>query len=301
MKAMSFNNVVMHVGVEKYINMHHIPREQVHAHPMLEPVIAKLAVLYPLWRFVASGHTSTHGNVWLTDFAVSCDGEPLGTISRDYVRRDYHIVVANERIKAAMDRGSEYKTTSPDKAVAKVKKMFSPKSTQELAESVREQITKIARDAEWSKEREMNAAHEIVARAAKKYVMGDGFETFMNHAKEYYPAQEYDLLLENKEIAVKAKEECVTIAATAKVISGKRSGAIVTRRGGMYVVQQGDKLEICDDNTLPEWVRNQIGLLKLIEPKQFVSNSGMRATEDVFVLIKPEEENLTTVSEGGTK
>jgi hypothetical protein len=301
MKAMSFNNVVMGNGVEKYINTHQIPRGQVNAHPMLESVIAKLAVLYPLWKFVGSGHTSAQMNLWLTDFAVSCDGEPLGTIARDYVRRDYHIVVANERIKASMERGSQYQTTSPDKAVAKVKKMFNPKTTQELAESVRAHIAKLAHNAEWKKQREAGDAQDFVARAAKKYVMGDGFETFMNHVKEHYPAQEYDLIVQSQEIAVKAKEECLTITAAKEVIATGKSGAVVTRRGGMYVVQQGDKLEICDDNTLPEWVRNKIGLLKLIEPEQFVSNSGMRATEDVFVIIKPEEENLTIVSEGETK
>jgi hypothetical protein len=258
-------------------------------------------VLYPLWRFVGSGHTGGQTNVWLTSFAVSCDGEHLGVIERNYVRRDYKIVVANERIKASMERGSEYATMSPDKAVAKVKKMFNPKTTQELAESVRAHIAKLAHNAEWKKQREEGDAKDFVARSAKKYVMGDGFETFMNHVKEHYPAQEYDRLLENQEIAVKAKEECLTITAVKEVIATGKSGAVVTRRGGMYVVQQGDKLEICDDNTLPEWVRNKIGLLKLIEPEQFVSNSGMRATEDVFVIIKPEEENLTIVSEGETK
>jgi hypothetical protein len=300
MSAMNFSNVVLESDVEKYVNAESITKDKVRVHPLLEPVISKLAVLYPLWRFEGSGHQSmtSQGSILLTTFAVSCDGESLGSISRRYEGRDYQICVTNDRIKSKLERTNYYKTMIADKAVAKVKKMFGPNDTQELARIARNKAASVAQDAEWSKSREMGEANEIVQRAAKKYVMGAGFNAFMAYVKDHYPAQEYDLLMTKHEVVEKARVELETIHATKDVISTQKRGAVVTRRGNTYVVEQNDKVEICDDNTLPEWIRSRIGMLKLIEPAQFVSDLGMRANENVFVMIEP---NLTDVTEGETK
>jgi hypothetical protein len=303
MSAMNFSNVVLESDTEKYVSIHAVAKNKVLAHPMLEPVIEKLAVLYPLWKFEAAGHQSlTHqGVIYLTVFAVSCDGESLGTITRRYEGRDYQICVTNDRIKSKLERTNYYKTKDPIKAIAKVKKMFGPNDTQEMARIARNKAGAVAQDAEWSKNREMGEAGEVVQRAAKKYVMGAGFETFMAYVKDHYPAQEHELLMTKSEVAEKARVELETIKATKDVISMQKRGAVVTRRGNTYVVEQSDKVEICDDNTLPEWIRSRIGMLKLIEPAQFVSDLGMRASESVFVLIEPPEANLTDVTEGETK
>ena len=300
MSAMNFSNVVLESETDKFVNLHKVEKNKVLAHPMLEPVIEKLAVLYPLWKFEGSGHQSltNQGVVYLTMFMVSCDGEPLGVITRRYEGRDYQICVTNERIKAKMERTNYYKTKDPIKAVAKVKKMFGPNDTQEMARVARGKAGAVAQDAEWSKSRELSEATDVVQRAAKKYVMRAGFNAFMAYVKDNYPAQEYDLLVTKHEVAEKARVELETIKATKDVISTQKKGAVVTRRGNTYVVEQNDKMEICDDNTLPEWIRSRIGMLKLIEPAQFVSDLGMRANENVFVLIEPD---LTSVTEGETK
>jgi hypothetical protein len=300
MNVMTFNNVSLNNDTERFVNAHTIARDRVNAHPMLEPVIEKLAVLYPLWRFEGSGHQSltNQGTLWLTHFDVSCDGESLGTISRRYEGRDYQICVRNDRIKSKLERSDFYKTMSADKAIAKVKKMFGPKDVQERTELSREIASSAAQNAEWSKNREKGEAEDIVKRAAHKYVMGVGFQSFMEHVKDHYPAQEYNLLLTKHEVATQAAEDLRTINKVRDVLAHRAKGAVVTRRGSTYVVEQNDKAEICDDNTLPEWVRNRIGMLKLIEPGQFVSDLGMKVNADTFVIIEPD---LTTVTEGETK
>jgi hypothetical protein len=290
---MEFTNVV--VSEEVVTFKQKMPTSTVSAHPLLEPVIAKLAMLYPLWTFTANGTASMH-SVVLTQFTVACDGEKLGTIERRYEGRDYQICVTNERIKASMERSGFYKTMNPDKAVAKVKKMFSPKTTKESAHSAREAAGKAAQTAEWNKTREKDDAHDIVLRAAKKFVMNEGFSIFMDYAKTHYPRQEHELLVSKMETFEAAKQDLVTITAVREVLRNGKGGAVISRRGATYVVEHSDNVEICDDNTLPEWVRNRIGLLKLIEPEQFVSDTGMRATANTFVVLAPE--NLTTVTEG---
>lgn len=297
MKATEFNNVVVTEEISEY--QRKMPKCAVDAHPLLEPVIAKLAVLYPLWTFRGNGHLSMNNDrVWLTNFTVLCDGEQLGTIERRYEARDYQICVTNERIKAKMERTDYYKTKDATKAIAKIKKMFGPKDAQELAGVSREEAAKIAQNAEWNKQREINDADEIVQRAARKYVMGVGFDTFMAYAKDHYPAQEHDLLVTKREAATRATEDMKTISKVRAVIQQQANGAVVTRRGGTYVVEHKDKVEICDDNTLPEWIRSRIGMLKLIEPTQFVSDLGMKAGTNTFVIIEPD---LTNVTEGETK
>ncbi len=300
MSAMNFSNVVLESDTDKFVSTHRIEKNKVLAHPMLEPVISKLAVLYPLWKFEAAGHQSltNQGTIYLTMFTVSCDGESLGTITRRYEGRDYQICVTNDRIKSKLERTNYYKTMIADKAVAKVKKMFGPNDTQEMAKIARNKAGAVAQDAEWSKNREMGEANEIVQRAAKKYVMGAGFGAFMAYAKDKLPAQEHELLVNSREVSERASEELVTINKVRDVIQQRENGAVVTRRGNTYVVEHKDKVEICDDNTLPEWVRGRIGMLKLIEPEQFVSDLGMRAGPNTFVVIEPD---LTTVTEGETK
>jgi hypothetical protein len=307
MNAMNFSNVVLESDVEKYVNAQSIARDKICAHPLLESVISKLAVMYPLWRFEGSGHQSmtSQGSIWLTKFEVSCDGERLGEIARRYEGRDYQICVSNDRIRASMERSGFYKTKDANKAIAKVKKMFGPKDTQELAGMSREGAAKIAQNAAWSKERERSNADDIVKRAAHKYVMNAGFEAFMAYAKATLPMQEHELLIEKREVSDQAAEDLKTIVKVQEVLRQQENGAVVTRRGNTYVVEHKDKVEICDDNTLPEWVRSRIGMLKLIEPEQFVSGLGMRASTSTFVVIEPDPdpayEHVTYVIEGETK
>lgn len=297
MRAMEFTNVVANADAVTHLQKNNLPADAVRVHNMLEPVIAKLAVLYPLWTFTGAGHLTVNTeSVLLTQFTVECDGEKLGTIERRYEARDYQICITNERIKASMERSGYYKTMNADKAVAKVKKMFSPKTTKEMASSAREAANKAAQTAEWNKTRERDDAGDILLRAGKKFVMGDGFPIFMEYVKTHYPQQEYELLKAKIETVERAKEELVTIEAVRGILRGKAGGAVVSKREATYVVEHGDNTEICDDNTLPEWIRNRIGLLKLIEPDQFVSSTGMRATINTFVIIAPE--NLTTVTQG---
>lgn len=298
MNAIDFNNVTLHSDVEKYIQTHDIAKSDVKVTSLLEPVIAKLAVLYPMWTFVGDGHMNINSSPTLSSFEVQCDGEVLGEIQRRYERNDYQICVKNDRIKASLERGTFYRTKDASKAVAKVKKMFSPKTTQEVAELAREAAGKAAQSAEWSKTREKDDAYDIVKRAANKYVMGTGFGIFMEHVKANYPAQEHELLFTKHEASNKAQEELMTITKVRDVLGHRVNGAVITQRGGTYVVEHKDKVEICDDNTLPEWIRNRIGMLKLIETGQFVSDLGMKVNANTFVIIEP---NLTTVTAGDTK
>ena len=299
MKAMDFNNVVVHKDILAELKAKGVTAQDIATHHLLEPVIVKLATLYPTWTFVGEGHMTLNARPCLNSFEVQYEGETLGSIARKYEGSDYQICVSNDRIKASLNRGRYYKTMNPDKAVAKVRKMFSPKTIKELAEATWARAAEVSQGAEWSKNREKEEAKVIVKRAASKYVWGPGFEMFMEYVKAHHPAQEYALLVSKQKIYTKATEELKTINAVRKLLSKQVDGVVITKRVGTYVVEHQDKIEICDDNTFPEWIRNRIGMLKLIEPKQLVSNLGMRVSDTAFVIIKPID--LTDVSEGETE
>jgi hypothetical protein len=47
-------------------------------------------------------------------------------------------------------------------------------------------------------------------------------------------------------------------------------------------------VDLFDDNTLPDWMRGKLGMLKLVQPEQFISNAGCRVNDETFVLMVEE-------------
>jgi len=43
-----------------------------------------------------------------------------------------------------------------------------------------------------------------------------------------------------------------------------------------------------DDNTLPQEMRGKLGMLKLVEAEQFVTDTGCRINDETFILILEE-------------
>lgn len=297
--AMTLTNVVMTEPLKRKATNE---GKTVRIHAQLEPVIYKLATMYPTWTFTVDTGGIMLGSedmVFITNVKVSCDGETLGNIFRRYEARAYHICVQNDRIAKEMTRSPYfYKTKDPDKAVAKVKKYFSPQTPLEKIEQAYKTAKDEVSNAEYSKLREYRTAMGAVENAAKDYILNDGFELFMQFVKENAPHQ-YDTLTQHRETVKQAEFDLSTIVQARDVVDGKAPGAIVTRTGGKYIVATGGgQPVIYTDQTLPEWMRGGLGMLKLIEAKQFVTHTGMRVSENVFVLIG---EDLTTVSQGESK
>jgi hypothetical protein len=54
-------------------------------------------------------------------------------------------------------------------------------------------------------------------------------------------------------------------------------------------------VELYDDNTLPVDMRMKLGMLKLVNDEQYITDIGCKVTSEIFVLLVDE---LTNVSEG---
>jgi hypothetical protein len=61
--------------------------------------------------------------------------------------------------------------------------------------------------------------------------------------------------------------------------------ALVVKDSGKYLVRIGDKVDLYDDNSLPIDMRMKIGMLKLVENEQYITDMGCKVTDEIFVLL----------------
>ena len=249
---------------------------------MLSTVITKLATDKPLWDFIAFKANSTQ----VIEFSVQKDGEKLGEIGYDWHGRNYCVFVKNKRISDSLTRNDRYKTSDPNKAVLKVKKMFGSMSTNErIAESAAKaaEVTNRASNHKWAQVREVEAKIE---RVSSQYVKEDGLDAFVAWLKSQDTQKTKDTLegIDNK---VRLSIEMLTIQKVRDHFNEGKA-VLVIKDGGKYIVKVGDKVDLYDDNTLPQEMRGKLGMLKLVEAEQFVTDTGCRINDETFVLILEE-------------
>jgi len=253
----------------------------------IDPVIQRLATLNPLWRFVATDWGYGGGNrLALTSFSVLEHGEELGKISRERKGNNDVIYVSNERIAKTKERSGGYSTVDADKAVLKAKKMFFKLKPNERIEKAMGDAGKVIFQQKNLKQRERHTAEGAVRAAAMDYIMGTGFDLFLEHLKTCTESVRNKIekhISDNERLG----DEMMTIE-TAKSAFEADKTALVIKDGGKYLVKIGDKVDLFDDNTLPDWMRGKLGMLKLVQAEQFISNTGCRVNDETFVLMVEE-------------
>ena len=257
-------------------------------HPLLAPVISRLATLYPLWRLVAvrARHMS-HGlgrQPLATDFKVYHEGEELGIIELSCRGRDDVIAVGNERIDKARSRSSVYRTMDADKAILMAKKMFSKKNVNERVKTSEYLAEKVLTKGVWQREREINKRENEVEGAAFSFIKGVGYKFFLEYLEKEEVPSARDKLKKIMDEIVTYQADMVTISKV-KNNYDKEITALVIRDGGSYIVKQGDQLNNYDDTTLPEAMRMKLGMLKLVGDEHYVADVGCRVSNEVFVLL----------------
>lgn len=297
MKAIELNNVKVGEATSKDIQgrLHAGEQAVISVHPQLEDVIRELAVLKPMWTFTGFDErrmSVVDGMVpfWISAFSVHEEGEVLGTITREYTRRDYHIVISNQRIKAGRERGKGYSTLDPKKAIAKVKQTFSRKKLTERLDEALAQTSDYIWAAVSKHANKHSDAKRRVANEAHDWVMGAGFNTFMAWAGTNMPAPKFNELTETVEKSTRYKAE-MTVLEDMRSRIGTKKSALVVRDLDQYIVRIADSVQLYDDVTLPVSMRGRLGMLKLVEKEHFVEGAGCRVSDTVFLVILDEGES----------
>lgn len=257
-------------------------------------LIWELALKNPLWVFKTEkftwGETDADGKRALTalHFSVYYNSERLGDIYREYAgNKGYVITVANERIANTMQRGNSYKTEDQSKAMAKIRKMFKPIShAEQIVRAEGQANTAVAQEC-MSKDRIVSKYTEGIRQRAVDYVTkGPGYNLFLEYAK-----QQGDKTIENSLSMLEiAREELSTIADIKAAMGAKKSALIIVDEG-KYLVKTNDNVQLYDDTTLPIEFRGKLGMLKLVNEKQFITDVGCRVSKEIFVLKLDEQTN----------
>ena len=262
---------------------------------LIDPVISRLATLNPLWMFEAQSRYNVQDGFLVSDFIVKLDGEYLGNIGTSYMgQKGTVIAISNDRIGKNRQRSSSYRTSDADKAVLMAKKMFGKMNPAERLQKAKEAAERVVSRASWAKERERTQYQSILKNEMLAWVENKGYQLFREFIDK-------EALLSTKKQVLQAEEKVQLLDTEMKTIErvqedfGINKTALVVKDAGKYLVRIGDNVELYDDNSLPLDIRMKMGMLKLVQDEEYLTDVGCRVTSEIFVLLV---DDLTNVSEG---
>ena len=67
------------------------------------------------------------------------------------------------------------------------------------------------------------------------------------------------------------------------------TGATITLARGKYLLANGDQIQEHTTDTLPDWIKRGVGMLKLVDKNTFIPGTGIRVDADTFFVINTGE------------
>ena len=293
MNTLSLSNIVVGEDLQKSLDKEGLKLSGVYS--MLDPVISRLASLNPLWTFVINNSGMHMGSARVAaGFIVKLDGEELGSIGLSYMgQRGKVIAISNDRIGRGRQRSDSYRTVDADKAILMAKKMFSKMNPNERIQKAKDAAERVVSRASWNKERDRTQQQGYVKSEMLAWVETKGNALFLEYLKaEAIPSLRHKVTTAMEKVEL-LDTEMKTIEKVQEDFSNNKT-ALVVKDLGKYLVKIGDKVDLYDDNTLPLDMRMKMGMLKLVEDEQYLTDVGCKVSSEIFVLLV----DLTNVSEG---
>lgn len=240
----------------------------------LHNAVFPLVLAKPNWLFTITDHGHWNGDAIATGITISEGGETLGSVGIEYCRSGYKLVVKNERIDVKRERGSGYKTEKPEKAMLAIRKHFYRLGKDERIEKVREEAEAVLGRAR------SNIGWDVNRRRAE--LMEDSEEFTKAHMEQYLA--EFPKRAEYKDKYDEVMDVCMIID-NVKDLFDKDEALVVVLDSDHYIVVQGKgEPQTYTNETLPYYMREKIGLLKLVENHQMIRDVGCRIKADAFVI-----------------
>ena len=253
-------------------------KEDMKIYPFLETLIYTLAEKNPSWTFEQSW-TRWENNVrYAGEFKVSVTAtkELLGEIGVDTRRhpdkgRENVYTVANERISRSRDRGRALKSSKIKEVIKAINKNFH-------AETIKERIDKAWVQAEWhlmhshrNTYSELEDVRAKLGKVALSVVRRTHWDTFMQVLTEVSPelaksATELDELIEQHNKAEDLHSK----------FQSKNLLTVIIDDGKYIVSDNSGNMRTYTSDDLPEQVKQQVGMLKLVEEKAPIPGVGLR-------------------------
>lgn len=229
----------------------------------------------PTWRFQFEGLNYSDSNAATPKtIKISCEGEALGFIEGDYFRGNHGVDIHNHRIK-----NNHMRTSDTKRALGAVRKYFIKRNVNERLGAALNDASSAISSAINRSNHAMQSFKYKLETASLVFVLAQSREAFEQFSKVHAPA--------NLTMLEKYDKEVLDADTIEEVRSKYDSGnaALVVLDQGKYIVKTGDNVQLFDDNDLPEQIRGRLGLLKLVEYKQMVTNAGCRVSSEVFVVV----------------
>jgi beta-mannanase len=173
------------------------------------------------------------------------------------------------------------------------KKMFGKMNPSERISKAKDAAERVVSRASWNKERERTNHQGNIKSEMLAWVETKGHAMFLEYLKaEAIPSLRHKVTTSMEKVEL-LDTEMKTIERVQKDFSNNKT-ALVVKDLGKYLVKIGDNVELYDDNTLPVDMRMKMGMLKLVEDEQYLTDVGCKVSSEIFVLLV----DLTNVSEG---
>lgn len=251
----------------------------------LVPLMDALAVKYPHWEFVEVDNRimwdKNGGRSRAADgFKVYEKREELGYIRVDHwCRAGKRFWIDNFRIDAQKSRGSGYKTKHLDKALKHIAKYFGAKNHTEVIEAA-EKLAEHSRTAiHRDLQREVHFRWNRLDDHAADFLMTNWSEFVAWLTPRATPAVVESL---------NSYPEAYSNFEEARYINdliNKGKAWLVKISNSDYIVKQGEQISVCNSDSLPAMVRRNLGLLKLVQDRQLISNVGIRINEETYYVL----------------
>lgn len=241
----------------------------------IAPLIERLSRKHPSWQFIAKGLRVNGTNAY-RKFIVEEDGEELGEIEvgRNWRTYEDQFEMDNRRLRSKRERSGATKTKLLDKAVKIIDHNFFGKTFEERKVEARSATTSIVSHVAQQKHFEYVRRFESNRDLIAAYI-ADHWET-MQHTN--FGQRLGDL---------PAEIEKVKAAQAMSAASSQSQGVtIMLWRGNYHCAHTGTEFT---NETIPPAIAMAVGMLKLVEVKEFIPDIGMRVADNVFYVMNAEK------------
>ena len=263
--------------------------------------VIQAAMKFPMWRFLSGGDyggiarrpkTPTVVRYECNKMWVYDGSEKLGSITYEtrFTKTDMRYVVYllnNERIMNKRERGEYDKTKDINKALKILAKSFGSKTISERMEEAFDQCVERVDSIARQKGSNFNNEYRSLVHGLQKYLMVDKWEEIKQIATD----SGVDLTLLERLPNV---YEDYKIAQEIDQCVDHRKGVVVIIHGNDYAVQSfstanGDIIDMFSTETLPDWIKRGVGMLKLVEPHNMIGNIGYKISDGAFFVMKGDQ------------
>lgn len=251
-------------------------------HYNLRALFAELSRKRPEWVFVSRvGMGAPQGDMYTySSFDVEVDEEVIGHVSTGTRWRDSSTIYSIDcrGLRGQRQRGSTTDTKDMKKALKLILANFKSMSVGELATQARHTTQSTVSTLHGNASYGFNQTFTMMREPIVEFLRGN-WEAFCSTLKTKPHKDRAELLLPAH---TRAQE-----AADISDALGTPVHAVVRLRGNKYITTWGgtDKCYVYDSETLPDKLREPIGMLKLVEAKEGIPGVGIRCSDDVLLVV----------------